>query len=72
MKFNVGDKVICIKSSYKGERNLTKYEKFNVVYCATIGVFLAGRLGHYSIERFVTEQQYRKIKLKKLKKIKYE
>jgi hypothetical protein len=72
MKFNVGEKVICIKSSYNDERNLPKYEKFIVAYSGTIGVFVVGRLYHYSPERFVTEQQYRKLKLKKLNKIKYE
>ena len=69
MKFNIGDKVICIKNSYRGESNLPKDEILHVVYSATIGIFIGGWLGHYSPERFVTEQQYRKLKLKKLNKI---
>ena len=69
MKFSIGDKVICIKNSYHNEIDLPKDEILHVAYCGSIGVFIIGWLGHYSPERFVTEQQYRKLKLKKLNKI---
>jgi len=69
MKFKIGDKVICIKNSYRGESDLPKDTILNVMYGGTIGVFIGGYLGHYSPERFVNEQQYRKLKLKKLNKI---
>jgi len=69
MKFNIGDKIICIKNSYHGETDLPKYKILHVVYSGSIGVFLGGWLGRYSPERFVTVQQYRKLKLKKLNEI---
>jgi len=71
MKFNIGDKVIYVKNT-KTILNLPKYEILHVVYCESTGIYLKGWLGCYPSELFVTEQQYRKLKLKKLNEIRNE
>jgi hypothetical protein len=71
MIFKEGEKVVCIDSEFEGESTLELYKIYTVESCVSFnfrdvwieGIFIDGIGGVFCGERFITIEEFRKLKI---------